>query len=127
MSDAPNRYAETVERVNRHVRCVSKITLIVFSLSVVCATLFSCSHYSASFPSSISVFVLIGGGTFILGAIVGLLFSIPRFIARKDGLAPENPLVNGNNGDSYRPNTQLEEIGDWLTKIIVGVGLTQLT
>jgi hypothetical protein len=26
----------------------------------------------------------------------------------------------------YRPNTNLEQISDWLTKILVGVGLTQL-
>lgn len=48
------------------------------------------------------------------GMLVGLLFGIPR-------------SRSSDNGDSanYTPNTALEQISDWLTKIIVGIGLTQ--
>jgi len=36
----------------------------------------------------------------------------------------EVPSANGQPG--YSGNTNLEQISDWLTKILVGVGLTQL-
>ena len=57
------------------------------------------------------------------GALLGLLFGIPRSLqrARPDGEESGGPVSTG-----YRANTNLEEISDWLTKIIVGVSLTQL-
>ena len=38
---------------------------------------------------------------------------------------PEAP--KDDSGGTYRPNTNLEQISDWLTKILVGVGLVQFT
>jgi hypothetical protein len=46
-----------------------------------------------------------------LGWAVGFLFGVPRA---------------GSTPASARINTNLEQISDWLTKILVGVGLTQL-
>lgn len=49
----------------------------------------------------------------IFGALIGFLFGIPKMgKSRSDG--------------RMRANTNLEEISDWLTKIIVGLGLAQL-
>jgi hypothetical protein len=56
---------------------------------------------------------LVAGSFFLAGALLGLLFGIPR-------------AVKGQNSGPYAPNTNLEEISDWLTKILVGVGLTQI-
>jgi hypothetical protein len=55
------------------------------------------------------------------GGFLGFLFAIPR---SKQNLAP---APNPNNGGSrgYDENTNLEQISDWLTKIIVGVSLVQ--
>jgi hypothetical protein len=54
------------------------------------------------------------------GALLGFLFAIPRSAssARSD--------TDSENGAGYRSNTNLEQISDWLTKILVGVGLTQI-
>lgn len=49
----------------------------------------------------------------MLGILVGFLFGIPR-----------TPI--GIEGQPGGVNTNLEQISDWLTKILVGVGLTQL-
>jgi hypothetical protein len=46
-----------------------------------------------------------------LGGLVGFLFGIPRLTY---------------SGGVYRPSTNLDDVADWLTKIIVGLGLTQL-
>src|SRR5687767_11994550 len=36
------------------------------------------------------------------------------------------PLGRWTPATQFRPNTNLEEISDWLTKILVGIGLIQL-
>jgi len=65
------------------------------------------------------------------GGLLGFLFGVPRVEqsfatgdASPDGAAPESA-----SGTVYRQtvNTNLTEISDWLTKIIVGVSLVQLT
>jgi len=74
--------------------------------------------------------VVIGTGLFLAGAatltgsIVGFLFGVPRKNLEKDG-TPDT----ANNNDKrplYQPNTNLEQISDWLTKMIVGVGLVEI-
>lgn len=64
--------------------------------------------------------LLIGGASAFVGVLIGFLFGIPRVVARPKPDA---------GADSVRPafetNTNLEQISDWLTKIIVGVGLVQ--
>jgi len=56
-----------------------------------------------------------------LGAVVGFLFGIPKII-QQDSSLPANEQT------SYKQlvNTNLEQISDWLTKIIVGIGLVEL-
>lgn len=61
--------------------------------------------------------IAISGASAVVGGVVGFLFGIP--ITRKQRAA--------GAGDSlYEPNTNLEQVSDWLTKIIIGVGLVQL-
>jgi hypothetical protein len=61
---------------------------------------------------------LISASGIITGSFVGFLFGIPRFFTVTDSHLVEQSRV--------MPNTNLEQISDWLTKIMVGVGLTQL-
>lgn len=79
--------------------------------------------------------VLWGLACFAAGAMVGFLFGIPRILQREqppsgsDTSAPPSPATSseGQRGAySLRVNTNLEQISDWLTKILVGVGLIQL-
>ncbi len=57
-----------------------------------------------------------GIASFMVGGFLGFLFGIPRYAS--------DPAVSGQD-DKYSANTNLEQISDWLTKIIVGAGLTQ--
>jgi hypothetical protein len=63
---------------------------------------------------------LLAGGVMFVGFIVGLLFGIPK--SRLDGDTSGAPTRTGR----FLPNTNLEQISDWLTKILVGVGLAQI-
>jgi hypothetical protein len=64
------------------------------------------------------------------GVLVGFLFGIPKVVQQ------EVPQPNGEAGDDdattaagrpyrMRVNTNLEQISDWLTKILVGLGLVE--
>ena len=63
----------------------------------------------------------------MIGGLLGFLFGIPRTL---QGDSADDSRRNEGSGTesrlAYRPNTSLEQISDWLTKILVGVGLTQI-
>ena len=56
--------------------------------------------------------VLIAGGSVLSGGFLGFIFGIPSILQNPDA--------------RLKYNDNLVQISDWLTKIIVGVGLTQL-
>lgn len=68
---------------------------------------------------SIAGLFLLAGGALAAGILIGFLFGIPR--TRQQSSSDGQPA-----GEGYAVNTNLEQISDWLTKIIVGVGLIQL-
>ena len=59
------------------------------------------------------------------GSLLGFIFAVPRAIS-----VPERPNHGeGGASDSYARlavNTNMEQISDWLTKLLVGVGLVEL-
>jgi CheY-like chemotaxis protein len=75
------------------------------------------------FLSILGAGLMTAGGAFLSGLLAGFLFGIPR--------SGNTENEQGKNGATatvlYKPNANLEQISDWLTKILVGVGLTQLT
>ncbi|MFI6447376.1 hypothetical protein [Kitasatospora sp. NPDC050543] len=71
--------------------------------------------------------VMAAGAATVLGAALGFLFGIPRLKAAAEG--PGGAAAGGAAAGaqrSYLPNTNLEQVSDWLTKVLLGVGLTQL-
>jgi CheY-like chemotaxis protein len=70
--------------------------------------------------------LLLGLGLFLVGALVGFLFGIPRVTTN----APDDRGAEVGDANARRPilsvNTNLEQISDWLTKIIVGLGLVEM-
>jgi hypothetical protein len=70
-------------------------------------------------------------GFITLGGPKAFLFGIPRTLQQEGANAPidaNTPSASGGPTSriEYRVNTNLEQISDWLTKILVGVGLTQI-
>ncbi|HXM61465.1 MAG TPA: hypothetical protein VN950_11485 [Terriglobales bacterium] len=62
--------------------------------------------------------ILVAGFSFISGVLLGYLF----------GLHPTDDSATANgHSSSPPPSTNLAEIADWLTKVILGAGLVQLT
>jgi hypothetical protein len=61
--------------------------------------------------------IIIGSCAFLAGGLVGFLFGILR-------AAPNSGKTAG--AGRYQANSNLVEVSDWLTKIILGVGLVQI-
>jgi hypothetical protein len=64
-----------------------------------------------------------------LGSLLGFVFGIPRTLQHDANLSPSqslNQTTPEQERIGYQINTNLEQISDWLTKIIIGVGLVQL-
>jgi hypothetical protein len=57
------------------------------------------------------------GGADLLGAVIGFLFGVPR--ARRKSRRKQT------GSTAHTPNTNLEHVSDWLTKIVVGVTLVE--
>lgn len=59
----------------------------------------------------------------LAGATLGFLFGIPR--ALTVAMPGADGHAGANNGGGFTHNTNLEQISDWLTKIVVGIGLVE--
>lgn len=94
--------------------------LVLFATGVV--GVFGLLAYSltetSNFFQTFGYLFLLGISSLLAGAIIGFLFGIPKTLAISRGDSEKT----GNT-----PNTNLEEISDWLTKIIVGLGISQIT
>jgi hypothetical protein len=70
--------------------------------------------------------ILVGGALALVGGLVGFVFAIPR--SRQSERAPQTEVADAGAErrlSDYAANTNLEQISDWLTKILVGVTLIQ--
>lgn len=73
--------------------------------------------------------LFVAGASTVFGWLLGLLFGIPRTLARPQPAATPDasgPRAPEKAASTSRVNTNLEDISDWLTKTLIGVGLTQL-
>lgn len=78
----------------------------------------------AEYARTVAGLLMAAGCAWSVGGLVGFLFGIPRTLSLPPGDVAEGALGRGQL--QYRVNTNLEQISDWLTKILVGVGLAEL-
>ena len=127
-------HGRTVARMDTRVQTPSRTSRVLRASLVLGVPLFGLLTivvYALQFPSGTLVTVCgVGAITAIAamfaGGLLGLLFGIPRSVAiiESTGTAQGTDRVPPNA--AYVANTNLEQISDWLTKILVGVGLVQL-
>lgn len=100
------------------------------------------------FAQTAGMGLFLGLGAFAVGCLFGFLFGVPRAprrdadghdrtdhsLANRNATSDDNPdqrtpgtqTAYRPSANTYLPNANLEEISDWLTKIIVGLGLIDL-
>lgn len=65
-------------------------------------------------------------GAWMGGGALGFLFGVPRYKSDPDRNSLQSLSASAQTIIGFTPNTNLEQISDWLTKIIVGATLVQL-
>ncbi len=83
----------------------------VLAIGIYSAAEHSWSVFAVSMVSAICAFAL--------GGLLGFLFGIPQYLAKSEAASDHRDKAG------YQPNTNLTQVSDWLTKIIIGVGLVQ--
>lgn len=125
-----------IENFSRYFYLGLLLLIFLFSIAVSVQT-------GAETQNSFKVFLLAAGTSLIVvtaatavGCLLGFLFGIPRSLqggalmrpvdAQSDPAAsPEQSRTAASVARAFMSNTSLEEISDWLTKIIIGLGLVQ--
>jgi hypothetical protein len=111
--------------------------MILAVLSILVFASRAAAHNNRTVLGTISVGLAIAGAAAFGGGAVGFLFGIPRTMRpsqvingsnNHQGMAEGVDASGNGQGQAtiYGSNTNIEEISDWLTKILVGVSLVQL-
>ncbi len=141
--DTVRIYVVVKKRIVRWVESEYPAWVALIALSVFAGVIeLGYARYSAStnhvgFFGTASYLLSISLASMICGVFFGFLFGIPRTLTGGTAVAPAGPEASGGDtaeGRGSQPrsahlgtNTNLEQISDWLTKIMVGVGLTQIS
>jgi len=105
------------------------LLVLVMCLAAGCLVIPLYAAQASSFLKFISiagVAFLVAFSSLLAGGLLGFLFGIPRTLQQGEKPADQEKSDAGTSGHGYEINTNLEQISDWLTKILVGVGLTQI-
>jgi hypothetical protein len=95
--------------------CVGTLTVACYSTPI-----------DSGWPQRFGLLFALGSGAWIGGGSLGFLFGVPRYksSAGDPSAAAHGPAAQA--AAAFTPSTNLEQISDWLTKIIVGATLVQL-
>ncbi|WP_156679196.1 hypothetical protein [Sphingomonas profundi] len=102
---------------------------LVLMVSMAAAFLFAFSAFptgykgfeAPNFVTFMGLSLLVGAAGFAVGGFIGFLFGVPR-MRTSEG---EHDTRRAGTSQVVS-NTNLEQLSDWLTKILVGVGLVQI-
>jgi hypothetical protein len=125
-------YPQITEQ-NRDASIVAKKLLYVVVPGVLGLLLYAAVNWPKS-PTIVGMGLLVATASLMVGGVVGFLFGVPKSVdtqprkppqgQTKDGAQPTDSPSQSVSG--VRRNTNIEEISDWLTKIIVGLGIYEL-
>lgn len=93
---------------------LSKTLIAVVALAFLAFSIFAYGLGNCGLPILV-ILSLLSGASLMSGFFLGFLFGVPKYKESK------------STASNYHINNNLTEISDWLTKIIVGIGLSQLT
>jgi len=99
-------------------------TIHLWPLLIVIAGIAACfagAAISRTYWDFFGLLLILSLASLLIGVLFGFIFGIPKLNRNY------NPRGDEGRTAKYTPNTNLEDVSDWLTKIIIGVTLTQLT
>lgn len=104
------------------LKIIIYVSIFLISLAIVIenkVTITTITSYLDTYEHHLyplGIFILISLASLLCGSLIGFIFGLPRVIS-------ENTSIYSN---MYGDNSNLDQISDWLLKILIGVGLAQL-
>jgi hypothetical protein len=96
-----------------------RVPVLLVLVGWVAPAVYAAQFGGRQFLAVVGTSIAVSAAAAAAGGLLGFLFGIPRTLQAETAQDPAG-------GTNYRVNTNLEQISDWLTKILVGVGLTQI-
>ncbi len=125
-------YPQITEQ-NRDASIVAKKLLYIVFPGGTGLLLYAAIYWQKS-PTILGMGILVATASLMVGGVIGFLFGVPKSAdaqqkppqgQAQEGLQPGD-TAGHPSGSGLRRNTNIEEISDWLTKIIVGLGIYEL-
>ncbi len=128
MTFTGNQEDLAAEKRDEHAKLLAHVGLVAMVATIV----FLISSQAGGWVAAIGIGGLILGAGVASGGFLGFLFSVPRILSKDpvaDEANPVKPLTSGEQKKArlLASNTNLERISEWLTTMLVGVGLSQVT
>jgi hypothetical protein len=100
------------------------LAIFLPALGVLLAILYSLTAFSDESDAwkyvahAAGIFLLISGASFLGAALIGFLFGFPR--------TTDEQVDEVNKKPKYQHNKSIEQISDWILKMLIGIGLSQM-
>lgn len=121
---AISKPAETAERIQitEDLRYTNQVLYPFLAIGLIVVS----THLGLKTETATALLWVLAG--LIAGTAVGFLFGIPKILQNEQQVGDRTDVQSSDKRSSYRQqvNTNLTEISDWLTKIIVGLTLINL-
>ena len=104
-------------KVRRDIRVIIAAISLFIAIGLIAIFIYTC-------PWSITP-IMWAFACFATGAAIGFLFGVPKVDASNTTPSKPSPALAAASS-SLKTNTNIEQISDWLTKIVVGVTLVEL-
>jgi hypothetical protein len=104
---------EHVQKVLNRLLPLTWLSAFTFVVGVVAMLLYVLTLDAKSRWGVFGLLIVFGAAAVAVGALFGFIFEVPR-------------VVSQAHAAGMLANTNLEQISDWLTKVLVGATLTQL-
>jgi hypothetical protein len=123
-SDGPERPDQTIPQENNNTE--EKIRppwLLIAAFFLSSGLVLALLAWSRSSATLLFTELIVAAAALSVGGLLGFLFGMPRGRI-KEVSSDEQPRTDASI--DYQPSNNLEQISDWLTKILIGVGLVEL-
>src|ERR1700754_2399073 len=110
---------------NNSIKTVYNNMLMLLGVVTVIILITFGIYFESSPTFALFTILAVMGAVYLGGCAICFLFAIPKSAQEKQQPTPATNTLREERPEDYNDNTSLEEISDWLTKIIVGLSLTQ--
>jgi hypothetical protein len=104
---------------------LTQVGTFLIALLVAFVSILVFARSKSAVAPTFALLSLFAAASIVAGGTVGFLFALPRSVSVSLP-ATETERAQQLESIRIRPNTNLEDVSDWLTKIIIGLTLTQL-